>query len=289
MKFLPLMLVLASGCLHAVWNLLLKRSDDKTVFIWWMMLVSVVFFSPMLISRGFDSLPAGAVPYAVASGLVQVLYIVAIGKAYGDSDLSVVYPLSRGSAPVFIFVLASLLLKEKVHTLGITGIFSVAIGVYVIFLRSVRVSDLLEPMKSIRGWEAQFALLIGLSIAIYHVIDKKGVSLADPVPYVFVIFVAHLAGLTAWTFLIRPTEVIKRELKKCLWSASISGAFSIFGYFLVVVALSMDKASYVGSVRNIGIVFSVLFARWFLGESYSGVRLMASVFIFAGVLMISLA
>ncbi len=289
MKLLPLAIVLVSGCLHAAWNIFLKRSDDKMVFVWSMALVSVAAFSPLLIFHGFEELPLGAVPYAVVSGLVQVFCIVSIGKAYGNNDLSIVYPLSRGSAPVFIFVLASLLLRERASILGIAGIFSVAIGVYMIFLRSVKASDFLEPIRSLRGKGAQFALLIGFSIAIYHIIDKKGVSSANPIPYVFVMFLAHLAGLTFCTFLMRPIEVIRRELRKCRRAAYISGTLTVFSYFLVVVALSVDKASYVGSVRNIGIVFSVLLARWFLGESYTGIRLMASAFIFAGVVMIGLA
>jgi len=290
MKLLPLMLVLASGWLHAAWNLLLKRSNDKIVFVWWMTLISVIAFSPLLfISHSSGGLPREAVPYAVASGLVQTFYIVAISRAYGDGDLSMVYPLSRGSAPVFIFILASLLLAERASPLGVAGIFSVAVGVYMIFLRSIRAPDLLGPIRSLGRWESQFALIIGLSIAIYHIIDKKGVSMANPVPYVFVMFVTHLIGVTVWTFLVRSPGVIRTEWLKCRRTASISGALTIFAYFLVVVALSMDKASYVGSARNIGIVFSVLFGRWFLGESYTGIRLVASAFIFAGVLMIGLA
>src|SRR5688500_2257226 len=157
--------------MHAIWNLLVKRSADKQAFLWLALLVSLVaLLLPFLfLIRPF---PSDAWPYIVCSAVLESLYFVFLGSAYSQGDLSLVYPLARGSAPVFVILFASLFLGERVTWGGGAGIVCVVLGIYTLHLKQLAPGALLAPFRSLRERPSQLALLTGLTIAGYSVIDK---------------------------------------------------------------------------------------------------------------------
>ncbi|NQT88433.1 EamA family transporter, partial [bacterium] len=139
MNTVALLLILLSALLHALWNLLLKRANDRVSFVWWFLLVPFLLFLPLAIWVLRDTasgLPPRALAVGLASGVLQGVALLAMVWAYEGGDLSVVYPLSRGSAQVLIVALGVGLIGEDVTAWGLGGVGVVFAGVYVVFLPS---------------------------------------------------------------------------------------------------------------------------------------------------------
>ena len=129
MSGIAMAIVLTAAFLHAGWNYLTKKSQRKIVFIWWFLLIAVILYFPMF----FYFWPKTTIPLlgwscVVASGLLHGLYFWFLGGAYERGDLSLVYPLSRGSGPLFVPFLAVVLIHEQISFFGTFGISLVIFG-----------------------------------------------------------------------------------------------------------------------------------------------------------------
>jgi multidrug transporter EmrE-like cation transporter len=146
MSGLALGIVLVAAFLHASWNYLAKKSRNKIAFIWWAILFSIILFFPMFIYYWPD-VTISSVGWAciVATGVLHAFYFWFMSGAYERGDLSLVYPLSRGSGPLFVPIPAVALMHEQLSFLGVMGISLVIVGIYVIHLRSFSVQSFLEP------------------------------------------------------------------------------------------------------------------------------------------------
>ena len=137
MSGIALSIVLASAFLHAGWNYLLKKSERKIVFIWWFLLMSAIIYLPVFLFYYPEvSIPPAGWLCIVATGIIHGVYFWCMGGAYQRGDLSLVYPLARGSGPLFVPILAVILLREEISLLGVIGILLIIGGIYCIHLRS---------------------------------------------------------------------------------------------------------------------------------------------------------
>ena len=127
MWLVPLLLVLAAAGLHASWNLIVKSEDDKLFTGWLTVLTPCLILSPALIFTGLP--PRAAWPFLLGSGILEALYVLALTRAYTYGDLSVVYPVARGLAPVFVAMAAPIALGERLSPLAILGIVLVGGGI----------------------------------------------------------------------------------------------------------------------------------------------------------------
>jgi len=307
---LALSLVLVSAFLHAVWNLLLKRAKDQTAFVWWYLLVPMVLFLPVVAvqSHGEWGLPVRSLACGSVSGVLQAACLLAMAWAYRGGDLSAVYPLSRGSAQVFVVALGVGVLGERLSALGFGGLALVFVGVYVVFLPSLSRADLVRPLRLLGERHARAALGAGVCIALYHLTDRVGVQGANPFQYILLLFAADFAAYTG--FLLCGTAARRRgeeggsaqghsrgrlrhsvrALRDRLWAEwrankaaiTAAGCISLASYLLVLYALSRERVAYVGPARNAGIVFSVLLGAVVLREANPPMRLLGSGLIVAG-------
>src|SRR5436309_2959865 len=114
-------LVLTAAIVHAIWNLAVKRAQQKQVFLWLGILVGALLFgSAIFIS---PPVPAKTWPYIVASALMEALYYIALTWAYDLADFSVVYPIARGGAPALLALWSALFLQEIPSPAGFAGLF----------------------------------------------------------------------------------------------------------------------------------------------------------------------
>ena len=120
-------LLFLAAVLHASYHLFYKRSLDKQVFAWCLLLVTIVAYFPLFVTRPL-SLPPLGWAFVLISGLAEVAYFASMGKTYQTGDLSVAYPLARGSAPLFIALWATLFLREQLTTLGLMGILLIGVA-----------------------------------------------------------------------------------------------------------------------------------------------------------------
>lgn len=286
MPLQTLALLILAGILHASYNALYKKSIDKRAFAWWFILVASVIYLPVLISTSLR-FPREGWLCIFASGVAEAAYYIATSEAYERGDLSVVYPLARGVAPLFVTLWAILFLGERPKSVGLAGILLVVLGIYLLNIRSC--AHLLGPLRSLKGNSSRVALLASLCISIYSVLDKVGIGYVPPLIYVYLVLIVALAILTPYILLSGRRAEIIVEWRANKASILVAGILVLFTYLLVLTAMRMTYVSYVASVREVSIVFSALLGYFLLKEQYGAVRIFASILILIGVSLIGRA
>jgi drug/metabolite transporter (DMT)-like permease len=287
MESLAVALILISAASHAAWNYLAKGSRDKDSFMLLINLTSQVTLLPVFILILKDwALPLGALLFLVASAIAEAVYFLALSRAYGAGDLSVVYPVAR-SAPLFVAVAGALFLGESLTLIGIAGIFLVLAGVYILNLKSIRLTSLLEPLHSFSGPAFGFALIAAIGTTAYSLSDKAAVTRVDPILYDFWLEIAITIALASIVLQKRGLGNLAIEWGGAWKKITLSGALMRGGYLLVLVAMTLAPVGYLLALRQISVVMGALLGVALLGEGYGAPRLLGSATIFAGVYIIA--
>ena len=286
-----ILLVLVSAAMHAFRNFFNKKAMDKQAFVWWYEVLGIIFFTPLFL---FTLLHEGtnthiSISFIFLSGFVHFIYWYFLTKALEKGDLSLIYPIMR-SSPALVLIFSIIILGENVSALGVAGILLVAIGVYIINMESLVFSELFRPFRAmIRDRAIQFAFLTLFSVAGYTLVDKLAVSQMHPVVFAYIYPWISLSLFSSYIFKVKPNDVLKKEWRTHKGSILICGVLSIFGYFLILVAFTMERMSYVVGLRQLSIVFAVLLGGQILKEKNKRIRIAASIIIFIGAYLIIIA
>jgi drug/metabolite transporter (DMT)-like permease len=224
----------------------------------------------------------------LATGVLHAFYFWFMGSAYERGDLSLVYPLSRGSGPLLVPFLAVLLLKEQLSAPGVLGITLVIVGIFIIHLRSFAIQSFLEPFLALRSRASLWALCTGVTIAGYSLVDKVGVSIVNPPVYIYLMFVISLLLLSPYVF-IKERSDLKKEWNMNKIQILIVGFLDLFTYLMILFALQISKVSYVAAAREVSIVFSAFIGVMLLQEKNAPQKLVGAVLISLGVILIGLS
>lgn len=289
MSGIALGIVLVAAFLHAGWNFLAKKSRKKIAFIWWFILTALIVYAPMFFYfRSELVISSTGWLCILATGILHAMYFWFMGGAYERGDLSLVYPLARGSGPFFVPVLAVLFLGEKLSLPGVLGIALVVGGVYIIHLRSFFLKSFFEPFLASRGGASLWALLTGATITAYSLVDKVGVSLVYPPVYIYLMFVIVLLLLSPYV-LAKERPALKREWQLNKGFIVIDGLLVLLTYMLILFAFRLSKVSYVVAAREVSIVFSAILGVVWLREKNAPQKLAGAVLIALGVVFIGIA
>ena len=281
-------LVLASAFLHSGWNYMAKKSADQATFLWLALGAGLVIFAPAFVFFLIrEPVPARGWIFIAASAVVHVAYFVFLSRAYRQADLSVVYPLARGTGPMFVLIFALVFLREIPSGLGLAGILLVIAGVYLIHSRELSPQALLRPLKEALAPGSRMALFTGVTIGVYSIVDKSGVAVVNPLVYMW-LWVVGTSILLAPARLARREAVWRLALSERWWIAA-AGALLFGAYVLVLTALTTSHVSYVAAARESSILIGALYGRTLLRESSGAGRLVGAVAIAAGVALIGLA
>ena len=288
MSGLALVIVLVAAFFHAGWNFLAKKSKKKMAFIWWFLLIATIGYLPMFLYLW----PRHAVSPAgwaciVATGILHALYFWFMGGAYERGDLSLVYPLSRGSGPLLVPILAIIFLQEQLSLAGILGITLVIVGVYCIHLKSFSVVAFIEPFRALGGSASVWALCTGGTIAGYSLVDKVGVGLVYPPIYIYLMFVISLLLLSPY-LLAKERAALKLEWLVNKGPVLIDGFLVLFTYLMILFAFRLSKVSYVVAAREVSIVFSAFLGIVWLKEKHASQKIVGAAMIALGVVFIGL-
>ena len=291
MSALAFILVLLSALFHALRSLFTKESGDKQVFLWLYSIVALLFFSPLfmyfLFRVGITN-PA-AYFWCAGSGFIHFLYWLFLTRAYKEGDLSHVYPIMR-SSPALVLGIAVIFLDEQVSFQGVAGILLVAVGVYIINLKHISGAEMLAPIKSIvNDRSTQFAFLTLISVAFYSIVDKMAVDYIHPILFAFFHLFCGMCYYTPYILFTKKTHIIKKEWNAGLLRIIMSGVIGITGYSLILIAFTIDRVSYIVSLRQLSVVFAVLMGSFWLKERHKGIRLAGALIIFSGGFLISMA
>ena len=281
MPLAALGIILCAAVLHAGWNLLVKQARNKQVFLMWSTLCSLtclpaLFFLPPL--------PAQVWALVLSSASAEALYFLSLAWAYTIGDFSLVYPIARGAAPLLLTLWATLFLKEPPNVYGLLGIFLLVIGLTIVGVgRSWKM--LVSSKLSFTGLAA--ALLTALWISIYSTIDGGAVQRADPLTYACWLFGLSALFSAPFIFWRYGMKLAILELQENWTRILLVGFLLVITYSAVLFAYSLGAVSYVGSVREVSIVFGALLGWRFLGEELGLVRTVGAGLIFVGILVIA--
>lgn len=283
-------LVVLSALLHALRNLFTKESGDKQIFLWWYSVFGLLFFSPLFLVFLHREGIAHPTLYAwcAGSGFIHFLYWLCLTRSYEQGDLSLVYPIMR-SSPAVVLLFATQIFGEKVSFQGALGVLLVAFGVYIINMQQIAMKELLAPIRSIaRERATQFAFLTLLTVSLYSLVDKMAVSRIHPLLFAFFHLLFGMLYYTPYILLTKTFPKIGAELETNKGRILANGVLGIFGYTMILVALTFERVSYVVGLRQMSIVFAVLMGSQLLKEKHRTIRLAGSVIIFSGAFLISL-
>lgn len=283
MEFTPFLLVVVSAVTHAVWNMLAKKGEDKDSFMWLMILTSFFTLLPIFaVLLPKITLPYSAIPFLLISALAETLYFLSLSNAYSLGDLSITYPIAR-SSPLFLTILAVVILGEQISLWGIIGIFLMVVGVYMIHLRGLSFEEAFKPLKNFGEPATRYALLTAFCTTAYSLSDKLGVTQIDPILYAFWLEPFILIFITPVVLWKTGFNNISSEWRSSRINVSLSGFLMRGGYVLVLMAMSLTQVSYVLALRQLSVVLGALAGVLLLKEDYGRVRIMSSIIIFLGV------
>jgi len=268
-----LLLALGAAFLHAFWNLLIARAKDPEAATAVALLVALVAYAPVA-ALTWRIEPA-AIPYIVVTSFLQLGYVILLAAAYVRAELSVVYPIARGTAPVLVLVVGIVALGLGSSAQQAVGVCLVGLGV--LLVRGLRRSA--EPAGVL------FGLAIACFIAAYTLVDKYGIRYAAPFVYLELSMLLSGLGYSAAIVRLRGRPALRAEWG---WATVAAGLATFGAYGFVLAALQRASAASVAAVRETSIVIAAAFAAVVLKEPVGPERLTGAVLVATGVAILSL-
>lgn len=286
MTLAALALLVIAAFLHAGWNLLAKQAGGGVVFVWLFATVSAVLYAPLAVTWAVLDPPTmgrSAWLCVVATAFLHVGYFLALQRGYRWGDLSVVYPLARGTGPMLAALAAIVFFGERPSTLALIGIGLIIVGVFTISGGVRGLTSAMTPRIAIG-----YGLLTGVLIASYTLLDKFAVATLMVTPLVYD-WLSNMGRAVIMT----PLAWRRRDEIRGQWIAhrgAILGVavMSPLAYILVLTAMTFTPLSYIAPAREMSILVGVVLGARFLAEGELVARLAGAAAIVAGVVALML-
>lgn len=286
MSSLALGLVLTSAVLHALWNLLTKRAGKSTgaVFVWLVSGSSALIYMPIALTFFFLQKPTlGIVEllFIGGSAILHIGYHLLLVNGYRAGDLSLVYPLARGTGPMLSSAAAILLFHERPTLVAISGTLLIGLGVMIIS------GGTKYNLRNQSFRPIAYALLTGICIAMYTLWDKYAVGELLIFPIIFMWVSSLFRTVFLGFFVKKDWEQVKRTWR--LHAREIIGVaiLSPLSYLLILIALVFSPVSYIAPARELSILIGVLIGSRLLSEGQTLRRALAALSIMLGVIFLS--
>ncbi len=282
---LALLAVLLAAATHATWNLYAKRAAKSQHFVWMYSVASVLIYTPIVAWILIFHRPEFQTEHwlaLLATGVLHLSYSLLLQAGYRASDLSLVYPLARGSGPLLAFFGAVLLLDERITSLSVLGVILVVLGILL-------VAGLLHGSHKAPRAGILYGLATGVFIAAYTINDGWAVKvlLISPfiIDYTGNVFRVVVLSPGAWNDRVRVREEIRTYLRPAL-VVSILGPL---GYILVLYAMRIAPISHVAPARELATLIGTYFGARLLKERAAPMRIAGALCIVVGVVSLALA
>jgi len=271
------LVVILAAFLHAVWNAMVKKEDDKYFSLTAVVLghvpisIVVIFFTP--------TLSVQSVPYIFISAIFLSGYEWCLLSAYRLEDYTKVYPIARGTAPIFIVVLSLLLFNVNISKFELMGILVISFGIIILGFQNI---------KTFKNYSAVvYALGTGLFISCYSITDGYGGRIsASPLNYTAWLMILNAVIFLVLLTIMNKPRVVKgvlREGKKILF---VGGTLSYIVYATIVWAFTQAPVPLVAALRETSIIFALLIGTFFLKEKFTLLKTVAVLTIFFGVILL---
>ena len=282
MPFAAIILLLLSATLHAIWNLLLKKSEEKYIAMGWQVILSGLLAFFLLLFTGLP--PRSMWLFATISMILEAIYFILLSNAYSDHDFSLVYPIARGTAPAFLMLWSILFLHEDPTPGGMLGVGLIVCGMIIIGATSL----LQNRGSSLHLQGILVALSVALIISLYTLIDGTAVKHGPPLPYALTMFM--LVPFITTTYNIRR---FGWKQFASAWNGPripliLAAILGVVAYLLALIAYTFAPLSYSGAIREVSVVIGAFLGWQFLNEQMGGTRVVGAAVIFAGILVIAI-
>lgn len=285
MPLTALLAVLLAAATHATWNLYAKRAAGSRHFVWLYSIGSVLLYAPIVLWIVLMERPAFEARHwfaLAATGVLHLGYSLILQAGYRASDLSLVYPLARGSGPLLSFFAAVVLLGEHITAPSIVGVVLVVSGILLVS------GLLLEPHKAPRAG-ILYGLGTGLFIAAYTINDGWAVRALTISP-----FIVDWTGNMFRVIVLAPRALadraeLRREIREYLKPALVVAMLGPLGYILVLYAMRVAPISHVAPARELATLIGTYFGARLLRERSAPSRIVGAACIVAGVVCLATA
>lgn len=268
--------VLAAALMHASWNAIVKSGDDKLLDT-----TAMAAGAGLLAALCLPFLPLpdrASWPWLAASVVLHAGYFWGLISAYRHGDLSTVYPLMRGLAPLLTTAAVFVLIGETPGRYGVAGIAFISVGILLPVLLG------LHGSRRAQAWAAGNAVII----MAYSLTDGLGARASGhPVSYVLWIFFFNAFPLTALALARRGRAQVGAALLR--WRHAVLGAALTMGsYGIVLWAMTLAPVAVVAALRETSVVFAALIGAWLLKEPFGRLRIAGAVLVASGVMLLRL-
>jgi drug/metabolite transporter (DMT)-like permease len=288
MTILALTLVLSAAFLHATWNLLAKYVGSEAgsaVFVWLSGSLAVVLYAPLAVAVVVLQEPRlgpTELLFMLGSGVLHLGYFLLLQRGYAVGDLSLVYPLARGTGPLLATAAAIAFFGERPSLLALCGVVLIVAGVFLL-TREPKGAQTRRPSSGVA-----YGLATGVFIAAYTLWDKHAVS-ALLVPPLLQDWASNLVR----ALLLTPLAARRRGEVRALWHAHKAAVLGVavlapLAYILVLTALAFTPVSYVAPAREVSILIATAMGAQLLVEGDARRRLLAAAAVVAGVVALAL-
>ena len=296
MSSTAILIVLLSALIHAGWNLLVKSSRSPKAFFLFKGTLLMAFGAIFLLSSPVRQVSTGVWICIVASGIVHAFYAISLASAYEAGDISLVYPIAR-SSPAFVPAAAFFVLGERISTRGGIGIFVVLVCIYLLQMRGQATTGLQRVWTSLKRTDSLWAFATLGTVVAYTLIDKTGmvrfreITAIAPERQALFYFLSEnfIACGLYWIYMLvrgeRWLPVWRREWRRGL----VAALGTVTSYSLILYVMRSENVSYIVTLRQTGVLFSVLFGWLLLKEGYGRLRLLASGLMMVGFYLVATA
>jgi uncharacterized membrane protein len=286
-----LAMVIVAALLHAFWNIVAKKTGGDRHFVLMGSLLLALIWAPAGLWLGWREVPRwGWTQWAFvsASGFLHLAYFKVLLKGYRVSDLTVVYPVARGTGPLISSLLAVAVMGEALTVHGVLGVLGVCAGVFIIAGGSSMVRASHDPVQRARMHAGLlWGGATGVLIAGYTVLDGYSVKVLLLSP----VILDYFGNLVRLPFmlptLLRDPPGFVDAWRRYKWHAVVLGAVSPLAYILVLYAVRMAPLSHVAPAREVSMLFAALIGGRMLGEADRGQRVLGALLMAGGVVLLA--
>ncbi len=278
MPLFAFLLVILAATLHALWNFAAKKVSGNLSVIWIGLVLATIVIIPFLFFLSPEQIfVTKAWPFILATGIIHAVYFFAVAKAYEHGDISIVYPIARGSGIAGTAIIACLLLQEEISSVGIVGILLISLGTLLLGLTNIQQK---------RG--IFFSLLVAIMIIGYSIVDKLGVGIIHPLGYIFGLVLLTTFFLAPYMLIHKQQELLS-AMKNMKKYSLIIGLGSGGTYLIILFVFQIAQVSYVVAARELAVAFGALLGFIFLNEKFSAQKLLGITGIVIGMILIKMA
>jgi len=286
MSLLAISIIIVSAVMHATWNYLAKRSQGGFAFVWLYILMSSIIYAPIVVvvfliqpfSFGWMHLFM-----IIASAIIHLIYSLILQKGYQKGDLSLVYPIARGTGPLIVAVMALFLFDEQLTWIGVTGISLIILGVFVI------TGGLHIFKKGDTSTSVYYGLIIGVAIASYTLLDKSAVSVFAVSPLLL-----NYGGIVTQVLMLTPFARRNWKEVRASWKHHRKEAIGVgflfpLAYLLILMTMTFTPVSYVAPVREVSILIGAIMGAYLPKEGFGPRRIVAAVMMIIGISCVAIS